>query len=251
MPCHTIAPFDSARNARSVREDTAELASYVLADGGGQRKPSFLRAARPSLDNIGRRIADHSEETAPGTSRQNEPQDPEDGPSALANLLRKSPPDPELDTSTEQPEHSHPAVDSEAEEEENYHQAASSYSSLPPQSRNPSMGFSEQSPLLGRVTSSGSRGHEVDLEGQKGRGTKSWYGSIVERGREFEHKAGHVVSVAVNPTRWDRKALWDNVVVAPASCLPAVCVGLLLNILDALSYGMIFHILPFLYIYKR
>jgi SulP family sulfate permease len=46
------------------------------------------------------------------------------------------------------------------------------------------------------------------------------------------------MSVAVNPKKWDRKALWNNVVLTPTSCLPAVAVGLLLNILDALSYGM-------------
>ena len=38
---------------------------------------------------------------------------------------------------------------------------------------------------------------------------------------------------------WNRRRLWQNVVVAPVACLPAVIVGLLLNILDALSYGMI------------
>lgn len=42
-----------------------------------------------------------------------------------------------------------------------------------------------------------------------------------------------------DPKTWDRQALWRNVVVAPVVCLPAVIVGLLLNILDALSYGMI------------
>ncbi|CAK7274627.1 hypothetical protein SEPCBS57363_006262 [Sporothrix epigloea] len=38
---------------------------------------------------------------------------------------------------------------------------------------------------------------------------------------------------------WDRQKLWQNIVVTPVACLPAVIVGLLLNILDALSYGMI------------
>ncbi|KAJ5482682.1 hypothetical protein N7539_006128 [Penicillium diatomitis] len=42
-----------------------------------------------------------------------------------------------------------------------------------------------------------------------------------------------------NPKAWDRHAIWRNGVVQPASLLPAVVLGLLLNILDALSYGMI------------
>ncbi|KAJ5168308.1 uncharacterized protein N7482_003902 [Penicillium canariense] len=42
-----------------------------------------------------------------------------------------------------------------------------------------------------------------------------------------------------NPKAWDRRAIWQEGVVYPASLLPAVFLGLLLNILDALSYGMI------------
>ncbi|KAJ6089739.1 hypothetical protein N7467_004955 [Penicillium canescens] len=42
-----------------------------------------------------------------------------------------------------------------------------------------------------------------------------------------------------NPKTWDRRILWQEAVVRPASLVPAVLLGLLLNILDALSYGMI------------
>lgn len=42
-----------------------------------------------------------------------------------------------------------------------------------------------------------------------------------------------------NPRQWDRKAILQKGVIFPASLLPAVLLGLLLNILDALSYGMI------------
>ncbi|KAK4071775.1 hypothetical protein Purlil1_13342 [Purpureocillium lilacinum] len=49
----------------------------------------------------------------------------------------------------------------------------------------------------------------------------------------------HTFAVAANPGRWDRRAIWRHIVVEPVSCLPAVAVGLLLNILDTLSYGMI------------
>lgn len=62
-----------------------------------------------------------------------------------------------------------------------------------------------------------------------------------EHARRIEHHAAHTVAIAANSYRWDRKAMWQNVVVAPVACLPAVCVGLLLNILDALSYGKLFN----------
>jgi SulP family sulfate permease len=42
-----------------------------------------------------------------------------------------------------------------------------------------------------------------------------------------------------HPKSWDRRAIWRGGVVHPISLLPAVFLGLLLNILDALSYGMI------------
>ncbi|OKL60224.1 hypothetical protein UA08_04618 [Talaromyces atroroseus] len=45
--------------------------------------------------------------------------------------------------------------------------------------------------------------------------------------------------ITTHPKSWDRHAIWQEGVVRPVSLLPAVFLGLLLNILDALSYGMI------------
>jgi SulP family sulfate permease len=42
-----------------------------------------------------------------------------------------------------------------------------------------------------------------------------------------------------NPKAWDRRVIWQEGVIRPISSIPAVVLGLLLNILDALSYGMI------------
>ncbi len=42
----SIAPVDSAQSARSVREDTAELASYFLSDKNNAQSPAFLAKAR-------------------------------------------------------------------------------------------------------------------------------------------------------------------------------------------------------------
>ncbi|KAK9849199.1 sulfate anion transporter [Penicillium brevicompactum] len=42
-----------------------------------------------------------------------------------------------------------------------------------------------------------------------------------------------------NPKSWNKRAIWEQAVAYPASLVPAVLLGLLLNILDALSYGMI------------
>ncbi|KAL4936261.1 hypothetical protein BDV06DRAFT_96015 [Aspergillus oleicola] len=45
--------------------------------------------------------------------------------------------------------------------------------------------------------------------------------------------------VLARPKSWDRRTVWRQGVVRPLSLLPSVFLGLLLNILDALSYGMI------------
>ncbi|KAI5288995.1 hypothetical protein KEM54_004582 [Ascosphaera aggregata] len=43
----------------------------------------------------------------------------------------------------------------------------------------------------------------------------------------------------LNPKTWDRRTVWQTCIAHPASLLPSVFLGLLLNVLDALSYGMI------------
>jgi SulP family sulfate permease len=78
----------------------------------------------------------------------------------------------------------------------------------------------------------------VDVEGQKKPPPKPWFfGRLADRAHGAEHHASRTLAVAFNPKSWDRRAIYQSAVVAPASSLPAVCVGLLLNILDALSYG--------------
>lgn len=49
----------------------------------------------------------------------------------------------------------------------------------------------------------------------------------------------HVVDVASNPKRWDLRQVASTVVYKPVKALPSVFLGLLLNLLDALSYGII------------
>jgi len=60
-----------------------------------------------------------------------------------------------------------------------------------------------------------------------------------DRHKDLSFRRGFVYSIQLlsEPKRWDRKQVWQNAVVTPISYLPAVTVGLLLNILDALSYG--------------
>ncbi|KAL4959472.1 sulfate transporter family protein [Aspergillus stella-maris] len=52
-------------------------------------------------------------------------------------------------------------------------------------------------------------------------------------------KISNSFRVLARPKSWDRRTVWRQGVVRPLSLLPSVFLGLLLNILDALSYGMI------------
>ncbi len=77
----------------------------------------------------------------------------------------------------------------------------------------------------------------VDPESQKSLKRRGWYDSFSNRANRARGNFSGFVKTARNPSSWDRERLWQEVIVTPISCLPAVIVGLLLNILDALSYG--------------
>lgn len=87
-----------------------------------------------------------------------------------------------------------------------------------------------------------------------GRGESSDYNTISDLERQPLSGTGapsHVLSVAkharrytsfvfkrlTNPKTWDRRAFWKHGIRQPVSYIPPVILGLLLNILDALSYG--------------
>lgn len=230
------------------------MANYLLSDRQTQSSPSFLNRSRPSLHEIlapesveagtAETIAP-SEGTIPEVSEppslerfdqdqgeEEEEEEEEEGPSALTNLLRRSPPESVV---ADSPGSHWGKVDDEPAERGQRPRS-------PRPQRAPKTDHTEEAtehtPLLSRPSSGAETTEvDVDLEGQKGHPRTGWFGGLKERAHDFEHHAAHTFAVAVNPKRWNRKAIWQSAVVAPASSLPAVCVGLLLNILDALSYG--------------
>ena len=48
-----------------------------------------------------------------------------------------------------------------------------------------------------------------------------------------------IARVIARPKTWDARAIWKRGIIQPAGYIPAITLGLLLNILDALSYGTI------------
>ncbi|PHH60041.1 hypothetical protein CDD81_2170 [Ophiocordyceps australis] len=213
-------PLDSEQNARTVRQDTAELASYLLSEATPPPKQPFVHQARdlvPHLlqsevpDSAGLQDADDSGSNAEtlslhddaGLGQHQAPQNAEsdDGPSVLSNLLKRSPPQSAT-------------PDASAAQDKR----RCSDTSLPTQPRlvrfrqflDGSMiqkAASEETPLLGQqVISSDHYQDTVDVEGQKNLPNNGRLGILAERRRKAQRP---------------------------------VVVGTLLNILDALSYGMI------------
>ncbi|KAM0486883.1 hypothetical protein ACHAPX_000148 [Trichoderma viride] len=244
-----LAPVDSAQIARSVREDTAELASYLLSDGSTQHRPSFLHRNRPSSqEGLGLEFGDAdsmegSVRRSSGTILEvSEPPSPEEqevgaqtgegeGPSALANLLKRSSPPSSLLEQTNVPQTRTEIIDADQAQ-------FSPIDETPHREEAAATEDSEYTPLLGRRTSgSGDSTSVDDLEGQKTLARTRWLRGLAERRRKAERHVLRIAKIASSPRSWNGKAIWETAVVDPVSCLPAVAVGLLLNILDALSYG--------------
>ena len=242
MVLTAAAPVDSEQNARVVRQDTAELASYLLSDGTAPKRPSFLQRSRGSVqelfsqgqedgadridDAASTTILEEDEPVSPPPEAQQAVVDGGDGPSVLSNMLRRSPPqsfkpDAPIQHKTQQVE------DKQQSSKPVGHQSEAVETDP----------ATERTPLLPRPEHSEEPQSVADIEGQKAAPTKKWFGGLIDSGRKLEGHLVHATKVVVNPRRWDGKAIWHNVVEETASCLPAVAVGLLLNILDALSYG--------------
>lgn len=266
-PASHIAPIDSAQNARNVREDTAELASYALSDqassiistspsqrpGSGNQSQIdtyFNRDSSQYEDSDDVTTSHASDALRPAVIHEvSEPVSPEmehssfRSNSALTDMLRRSP------SSTSPPRTNQsngriariplPATtdnDTEVAVIDDVDDGMSidgaKYALSP----------DEETPL---VPKRGSIQHhpdyihgEDDLEAQDMRRNKSWP-KLQSLAKWPLKKGRRAVQVVSSPKSWDHKVILQKAVYEPAGLLPAVILGCLLNILDALSYGMI------------
>ena len=250
------APVDSAHLAKSVRKDTADLASYALSHGQHKTSPALLGRTISRSPPV-------SETSTIGPGKgggcaQNEqprrrsfsqvvpsfqPPAPQAGsaqesPSMLTNLLRSSPPgatrEEEGGTSVEDAPRSSSDedVDDAGEGSVNGARLAREGSRLETVPE-----VDEQTPLLSHDSSK-----QGSVRAGRGMGDVEAQGPWRPSGlRAFQHRvrsgAAKYHAILSNPSKWDGRAIWRSAVTVPASYMPAVVVGLLLNILDALSYG--------------
>lgn len=153
---------------------------------------------------------------------------PDDGPSVIANMLKRSPPQSGVVPTITTRRPTIVKIDPQPPQEPEQVVAEDRDEFIP----------NERTSLLHGPSLDRPVHEQTDVEGQKKR-KKPWLRRLLDKGYRAESNVAHAVAVAVNPTRWDRKIIWQKAIADPISCLPAVAVGLLLNILDALSYGMI------------
>ena len=248
-----IAPIDNAQHTRSVRDATADLALKALSDTDRTSIHSSsprLRSGQTQLESYfaqGPEDEPASSRTGEGLQRHpiaevSEPVSPETGPtskspgkSALTNMLRRSPPSTsptKMDANhTDKPSSSAGATEQEPDQ-----------GRLIITPNGVTVDPSERMPLIGKDTGFEShhpdwiRGQQ-DLERQEVRRRLSWpkLRHVVQWPKE---KGLDIARTIFNPKSWNRKAIVQKAVAEPLGYLPAVILGLLLNILDALSYGM-------------
>lgn len=247
-----LAPVDIVQtNSQGVREDTAELASFALSDVVSLRSHS---PSRQHIHSTANNIHPHNElylgahldqdylsryETddlsRPGVIQEvSEPVSPDSSASSqksphvssLSELIRRNstPPEGSMDTNN---------TDEDELSDEGFHVVTVNKGIISQPS--------ERTGLLLRNAISG-------------RGESSDYNTISDLERQPLSGTGvpsHVLFVAMdarrhtyfvfkrlaNPKTWNWQAVWKYGIRQPLGYFPPVILGLLLNILDALSYG--------------
>lgn len=257
-------------SSTGVREQTAELSSSFLSESDiTHRFPN--RFSQDSTNAFRRSLESNpssrqSQDFTKGQNRSSiasdlvfddlDKQKKEDiRPAAIAE--RSEPVSPEATPQREVPPTASELAEllSDTGEGSGTKQAANAYKAKQgrPNSMVPSLVFSEaeddtngpteESPLLGRRPPSTKKSlhvdpSEEDIEGQMFHRTSTWsrfhhaYPSI----RKIILDTTHTLS---SPKSWDLKEAAHTALVRPVTVLPAVFLGVLLNLLDALSYGII------------
>lgn len=243
----SVGPIDIVSDSsQDVREDTAELASWALSD-----KPSFDNAYSPTRHSLspialcddaarpnGRIPLDHGQ--AEDSSRPDvipelsEPVSPSSMPSS-----RKSPGMSalsEMFKSTPSTDEGDPCANDEDES------IGSSRLGVVTVQEGIISQPTEQTALLLREQAHRSnvktrQSYIGDLENQKSNQsttTERRFKKVVVATAGYSKSAFMKI---IHPKSWKTKTVWDEALLKPAGYIPSVILGLLLNILDALSYG--------------
>jgi SulP family sulfate permease len=249
---NSTAPVNSQQNAENVRNATLTLADYALSE-------SSIYSGSPSQTSIHQTNIDAyfpHDESEFGLSRT--PYDPQDDvivevseptspivqavspgrKSNLTELIKRSPPS----TNPSSPPKHRDSTQLQGEsgrvhqEEEIPHFVITGQEVGDPLEDTPLLKKDYPNPPS-EIFGNGN-GREEDIESHRQPRISSWR-QLGQYTQERLEEGRQVCRILANPKTWNPRAIWDTAVITPASCLPAVLLGLLLNILDALSYGII------------
>ncbi|KAI9842171.1 MAG: hypothetical protein M1838_003251 [Thelocarpon superellum] len=242
---HTDPPQDSPQR---VREQTAELASYALSEAGSSFRsdaplPPRLQvlADTASIDSALSRGSENEENITYGPSplpptgvieEVSEPVSPAKSDSPIP------PPEPSylselLNSQSQSPPHDARDDGGPGKYRRRNHYAASSMTSEGDEA-------DEATSLLPKNQDTDPRPDSIvqDVEAQR-TGLRTPWTTAYRIVLWPEKKLIGAARVMANPKAWDMKMIFRKGVVQPVHYIPAVILGILLNILDALSYGMI------------
>lgn len=230
-------PVDIAGSAsRGVREDTAELASLALSDiGSNHRDHSPSRHLLPSIssDSYLHDLSGQDDKIRrdPGSSPRpdvikevSEPSSPHGSQSsrhsrcqsALTELIKNS---------SLMDEDNHDTHDDETPVNAGI-QTVTVREGIISQP-------GERTALLGKKTAYGAV-KDIESQGTFNDVQASKRSSTLD---DIRGRLSVIARVATSPKSWNRQDAWEYGIRLPASLVPSVILGLLLNVLDALSYG--------------
>lgn len=243
-------PADTSQHAsQTIREDTAELASWALSDAASVRSGTPPRcyntsALNNTLSNRDTDLDIPSDQDLPTIDtvsldhpdviqEVSEPVSPESKPSS-----RKS---PSTSILTELFRNATQAEE-EATDEEDLHGTPDDADIQTVTVRNGiiSQPHERTSLLNGKTCLDSSDlspyGLHRDIESLEGirPGLMNTFRYSISRPNEYAMTFGRRI---MSPKTWGLKAVWKTGIIKPAGYIPAVVLGLLLNVLDALSYG--------------
>ncbi|PSK45346.1 hypothetical protein B9Z65_2486 [Elsinoe australis] len=204
-------------SSSGVREQTAELSSSFLSSDAPQPRPSFHKTSEPSPSRS-------SFATVPTETDYESLSDRQPKPEAIEERSEPVSPDEFAGDGPSMPD----VVISQAGDQYNEDDEMTS----------------ERTPLL--AAERGATHHkssqldgtqEHDLENQDrdfGRWTR-----VKQTYQPWRDAVINAHQIVLNPKSWNKEKLFRSIILKPTFILPAVFLGVLLNLLDALSYGII------------
>lgn len=228
-PSHSNA-VDVQYSSTGVREQTAEISSSFLSDSEMSKqfgRDSNLLEAAPGSQRSHDIIAERTEPPTPDPEAFDQRESPLSTVSRASNVLRSY-----TDSST-------------------LHSSGTDVSGRSSATRVPrvtlngdsddsdDVNMGERTPLLPRARLPSHRKQRYDSGPSIEAGPSGGIWNRIGHHYPSFSKAKSVVRVLSNPKGWDLQQVASTVIVAPVKTLPAVFLGLLLNLLDALSYGII------------